>query len=64
MVAYGNNAQNDVFKMFEMQLGPLKLWQWLALVALLFLLDKQGIIDVPLIGNQNGGRNIHKIRKN
>tara|TARA_B100001094_G_C18164224_1_gene791087 strand:- start:456 stop:626 length:171 start_codon:yes stop_codon:yes gene_type:complete len=43
--------------------GPLKIWQWIAIVALLFFLDRQGIVNVPLIGGQKGGRITKKIRK-
>jgi len=50
------SEQNEFFKIFTTQLGPLKLWMWLAIVVLLFLLDRQGVIDVPLIGNKNGGQ--------
>ena len=53
--------QNGIQAFFNMSVGPLKLWQVLAIVALMFFLDRQGIIDVPLIGGQK--KAVRRIRR-
>ena len=53
--------QNGIQGLINMSVGPLKLWQVLAIVALLFFLDRQGIVDVPLIGGQK--RAVRRIRR-
>jgi len=44
--------QNFVLAFLQQTFGPLKLWQWLAIVVFILYLDRQGIVDVPLIGGQ------------
>ena len=44
--------KNFVCNLLHQKYGPLQLWQWLGIVALILYLDRKNIIDLPLIGGQ------------